>query len=423
MSSLFLPGPDAVAQNGCVAAQCHATLVRGKTVHPPVESCDSCHESTATPHPRKGVKTFKLLQEPPQLCTTCHDAFGKKSHVHPPAKEGMCTTCHDPHASDQPKLLVQPMKDLCESCHAGQGSSKYPHGPVAAGDCTACHTPHESDVKSLLVKPGDELCFGCHLDVQAAVKKKNVHPALAGGCTSCHNPHGTAHPKLLSDEGARLCFQCHDAIADKLQKASVVHAAVQDDKACIACHSPHASDNAKLLLKQERVLCLGCHTSVITNAMTTLHRPISEGRCTPCHDPHGSQYPKLLVKEFPTTAYVPYTGTEFALCFSCHKRDMVQYPDTSFATGFRDGERNLHFLHVNNRQKGRSCTLCHELHGSSAPKLVAESVSFGKWKLPIKFVKTDTGGGCTPGCHRPQNYDRQSQGRKPGAPKPAVKPH
>jgi len=278
MGGCLLPGPDSAAQGGCVTAQCHATLLKAGTLHPPVESCDSCHESTGAPHPGQGAKTFKLVQEPPGLCATCHDPIGTKSQVHPPAQEGMCTTCHDPHASDQPKLLVQPIRDLCQSCHA-QTQARFLHAPVSAGDCTACHAPHESD-------------------------------------------------------------------------------------------------NAK-----------------------------------------------LLVREFPLSPYVPYTDAEFALCFGCHNRDMVRYPGTSVATGFRDGERNLHYVHVHNALKGRSCALCHEPHGSNSPRLVADSVPFGTWRLPLKFVKSETGGSCAPGCHRPQAYDRQSPGRKPVAPKPGPAPH
>ncbi len=123
--------------------------------------------------------------------------------------------------------------------------------------------------------------------------------------------------------------------------------------------------------------------------MTVLHGPIRDGSCTGCHEPHGGKETKLLVDSFPATAYVPYTDTAYALCFTCHDRDLLKYPDTSFATGFRDGERNLHFLHVNNAQKGRSCVLCHDLHGGTNDALIAESVTFGSWKLPLKFVPTD----------------------------------
>jgi predicted CXXCH cytochrome family protein len=420
--TLALTGvPAAAAEPGCVSAKCHATLLSGKNIHPATEACDGCHEATGATHPVKGQKTFKLTQEPPALCFTCHDELGKKSHVHPPVKEGACVTCHNPHSSNQPKLLAHPMLELCGTCHAAEAGAKLPHGPVAAGECTSCHAPHESDTPALLVKQGETLCFTCHPEVQETLKKKVLHPALEGGCTSCHNPHGTDHPRLLAEEGAALCFQCHDTIETKVAKSASAHPPVKDGKACVTCHSPHATDSAKLLLKPPIDTCLGCHKTVVTKSMTDLHGPIRDGSCTACHDPHGSPFGKLLVKEFPPGPYVPYTDMEFALCFSCHKRDLLQYPDTSFATNFRDGDRNLHYLHVNNKQKGRSCTMCHAVHGSGSPRLIADSVPFGKWSLPVKFVKTETGGSCAPGCHRPQSYDRQNPGKKP-PPRPAPTP-
>lgn len=412
------PGGDAWAQDGCVSAPCHAKLLEAGTVHPIAPTCESCHESVAAPHPQKGKQTFKLTLEPPALCQNCHEAFGSKGDVHFPVREGMCTTCHDPHAAQQAKLLVQPLGELCKTCHADHFEFPVVHGPVSAGDCSACHLPHESDVKPLLVKQGEALCVGCHVDMEGVMQRKGVHPALLAGCPSCHNPHGAAHPKLLAAEGPQLCFQCHAEIGEKVEAAPVQHAAIQAG-GCPSCHSPHASDNAKMLLNEEKVICLGCHGAVITDSMKTLHGPINEGKCSSCHDPHGGQYEKLLVREFTPEVYVPYTDTAFALCFGCHKRDLLQYPDTSFATNFRDGERNLHYLHVNNAQKGRSCRLCHAVHGSVAPKLIAESVPFGKWNLPLKFVKTETGGGCSPGCHKSLYYDRKTPGKKPDLPKAA----
>jgi len=76
--------------------------------------------------------------------------------------------------------------------------------------------------------------------------------------------------------------------------------------------------------------------------------------------------------------------------------------ETDEATGFRNGERNLHWVHVNKKTKGRTCRTCHEVHASKRPRLVAESVPFGKrgWRLPLNFEKTETGGSCQPGCHR-----------------------
>ena len=95
---------DAIAEEGCTSSDCHAKLLKGSTVHPVAEGCETCHASVETPHPKKGQKTFKLTQDPPDLCYTCHEKFGEKSVVHFPVQNGMCTTCHNPHSSNQPKL-------------------------------------------------------------------------------------------------------------------------------------------------------------------------------------------------------------------------------------------------------------------------------------------------------------------------------
>ncbi|MBK7975443.1 MAG: hypothetical protein IPK07_19875 [Deltaproteobacteria bacterium] len=56
------------------------------------------------------------------------------------------------------------------------------------------------------------------------------------------------------------------------------------------------------------------------------------------------------------------------------------------------------------------------MHAGNNPKLVNDTVPFGQWNLPIGFVKTETGGGCTPGCHKQQVYDRETPGKKLPAP-------
>jgi hypothetical protein len=90
----------------------------------------------------------------------------------------------------------------------------------------------------------------------------------------------------------------------------------------------------------------------------------------------------------------------------CHEPDMATVERSTTVTGFRDGDRNLHFLHVNRVEKGRTCRACHEAHSSTMPKHLRESVPFGQWQLPVGFQQSDDGGRCTPGCHKPQVYSR-----------------
>jgi predicted CXXCH cytochrome family protein len=330
-------------------------------------------------------------------------------------------TCHEPHDSAEAKLLSQPVKDLCASCHPDKMDYKFVHGPTATGDCTVCHNPHESKYGSLTLKDGQELCFTCHTDLQTDVKKKFVHQALGGGCTSCHNPHGSGEKKYFSLAGAALCYQCHPQIENKLKAAKSIHPPIKAEKGCSSCHVPHAADSEKLLPKKGQDLCFDCHKGFVKKSWTALHGPIKEGKCTPCHDPHGTLYDKLLINKYTSDFYVSYNDTEFQLCFACHSRDMLRNPTTSYATGFRDGNKNLHYLHVNRKDRGKSCKSCHVIHGGEKPKLIAEKVPFGKWNLPLNFIKSETGGSCAPGCHQKYPYDRKTPGKDVEPTKPTEK--
>jgi predicted CXXCH cytochrome family protein len=125
---------------------------------------------------------------------------------------------------------------------------------------------------------------------------------------------------------------------------------------------------------------------------------VMENACGNCHDAHASQNSQLLRRRTDE------------LCFNCHEPQMVLDAKTSNLTNFRDGERNLHFVHVNREDKGRSCRTCHDVHGSDLPKHMASSVPFegSNWSMPIAFEPMTDGGRCAPGCHTPKEYHRQA---------------
>ena len=395
----------------CLTDQCHQKLSKQSYTHPAMDACDTCHQQVSKSHPQKNNKSFSLVQEAPGLCAQCHTAMTTQKYVHTPVSSGLCLTCHDLHAGS-PKLLAGPAKDLCASCHPNKTDQKYVHGPAATGDCVACHSPHDSKNKDLLVKEGADLCYSCHTEMSAQLKKKFVHQALDGGCTSCHNPHGSQAKMFFSAAGSALCFQCHPDMESRLASAKSVHPPLTSERGCASCHAPHASDSAKLLAKPGKDLCLDCHKGFLKKNQTVLHGPIRDGKCQACHDPHASGQDKLLSKPYSSEFYISYSENEYQLCFSCHKRDLLKYETTSYATQFRDGEKNLHFLHVNRKDKGRNCKACHVIHGGELPKLLGESVPFGKWNLPLRYVKSDTGGSCAPGCHRKYSYDRKTPGKE-----------
>jgi len=421
-------GARALASS-CVTSECHAGLGEFPTVHYPVQDqdCLSCHEQKLTEHPgQDGKKSFALIAQGSDLCYQCHDRMGTEKFGHLPVREGECLACHDPHGSSFPNLLAvgENQRELCLGCHdSGPFEQKYEHGPVALGACTYCHTPHGSSRKGLLREDAQQLCLGCHSDMAEGLKQAAViHPAVTDlSCVSCHMPHGSAEPGLLKQKGESLCFECHENIQEKYRRAEYKHNALYEGKGCGNCHLVHYSRYSSLLADDEKTLCLSCHDHKDTSKSNGLrnikqeladkkylHGPIEDGSCTTCHDPHGGDYGNILNGAYPASFYAPFKKGVYGLCFGCHDEALATKRETE-ATGFRNGKQNLHFLHVADYRKGRTCMACHQPHASDGEKLInRDGAEFGAWKIPLRFEKSATGGSCMPGCHKKVVYDRKT---------------
>lgn len=394
-------------------------------VHGPVGAgvCISCH------NPHGSFRENQLARDDRDMCMICHEAkreeFSKKV-VHAPVEEG-CSTCHDPHQSPV-KFQLKAAKGksvsaLCFKCHdANLFTKKFQHGPVGAGDCIACHNAHAADVEKLLIasKAEGALCFQCHADRRDSFNLKQVHAPVKEDCGQCHDPHSSDFKMQLIAPQNVLCKDCHAKKSPELFKeiagAKFKHKPV-DEGNCAGCHRPHSSNYKPLLADTMEKLCFQCHVELGDEVADSKYRhgPVKTGDCTACHSKiHGSTYVKLLGREFPMNFYDAYTPSKYDLCFGCHNKDIAKRKTTTELTNFRDGELNLHFLHVN-RKKGRTCTSCHGAHASSQAKHIREEVPFGGWSYPIQYTKTKNGGTCVVGCHAPKTYDRVKPQLKPGS--------
>jgi predicted CXXCH cytochrome family protein len=293
----------------------------------------------------------------------------------------------------------------CLGCHPAIVRDSVVHKPVGAGQCTSCHQlvqgkHHPSEPGSAtLQEKGEKLCYKCHNNMAT---KKFVHgPVASGDCLACHEAHKSPNRKLLKGTGADFCFMCHE---NKFQ-FKYGHAPVMEGD-CLACHDPHQSDNKMLARKAGSKLCFDCHDKDIAKGKS-VHGPVASGDCLACHKVHGSPFRKMLKKDFPEPFYMPYNPANFAFCFDCHNPELAKDKRTDTITGFRNGDRNLHQLHINKQDKGRSCKSCHDPHAAKQDRLIKEKVpGFGKWDIPIFFTRTVTGGTCVVGCHKPKSYDR-----------------
>ncbi|MBI5118046.1 cytochrome c3 family protein [Candidatus Poribacteria bacterium] len=321
------------------------------------------------------------------------------------------------HASSAEVSIAPGQSCVGPNCHDQLGKEKHVHPPMEGGECSSCHEQQGEAHAFRLPAEGNEFCYSCH---ERFGQKKNQHAALEMGCLTCHDPHQSKLERLLrGDSMQSLCFSCHDAAIINQRQAHGPTAAGK----CASCHNPHESDSRKLLAQPLPDLCFKCHDKPMQTAAGPIknikswmeanfhpHGPLAEGDCTSCHNPHGSANFRILKASFPAGFYESFTEESYELCFSCHDRRSVLYEETTELTGFRDGPRNLHYLHVNKPLKGRKCTACHNVHASDNPEHVRQKTKFGAWELPIRFEKTQTGGSCSSGCHKRAAYDRQASG-------------
>ncbi len=414
ISAMVLGGAvGAPTQEGCVTDQCHSNMGKADYVHGPVGAgqCVVCHEEGNPRHPTGSGKDFKLaFGGGKELCYACHDRKDANPVVHKPVATGDCVACHDPHQSDAELQLEKPTtSELCFSCHEDDKTNRsFVHGPVAAGDCNICHNPHSAPFPNLTEETGAALCLLCHVDRKEEFTRKYVHGPVEDDCGECHNAHATDSPYMLYGDGKELCYRCHTKMKEHIESSAVQHTAVKKDP-CTACHTPHSSNFPRQLRAGTKDICFTCHTDLAAKIKNSkyLHGPVKQNDCYACHDPHGSNYTKVLKKPFPAQFYIPYRTENYALCFDCHNKDIALNEFTTKLTDFRNGDWNLHFLHVNKDPKGRSCKACHEVHAGNQKKHIRKEVPFGKiWKLPINYTKTPTGGRCVVGCHKPKDYDR-----------------
>ena len=245
------------------------------------------------------------------------------------------------------------------------------HTSFTSKNCTACHTAKDGDSGKLIIQ-GDELCFKCHKDIKQKVKNSiNKHGAMEmGGCLGCHNPHTSKNVSLLKEEDSKtICLTCHSSQLPR-------------------------DEDGKMLMN------MGEHLTNNPDA----HGPIMWGDCAACHDPHGSDNLRMLKKPFPKKSSITFKADNY-VCFECHEPKKMTQRYTKEFTEFRNGNKNAHYLHVN--QKRISCKVCHDYHASKdLPHHLRDETTFGPAKFPLRYIGSPDGGSCNPICHTRRYYNQ-----------------
>lgn len=305
-------------------------------------------------------------------CLECHKDLVENKVVHPITETG-CQFCHTSNGEKHPGKnagfeFTAGYPEMCTNCHDNKNTMSSVHSPVEDGDCSVCHTPHSSANKSLIHDSFSEnACLDCHyIDTEFA---KSVHgPVREGKCQTCHDPHQSNHTFQLKKDTKALCLECHsEEIDGDGQKIRSISAD---------------------LVKGNKI-----------------HGPIKDADCMSCHFPHSGDFPYQLVGNYPIKQYADATVENFELCFNCHNEELLTEHSTVKGTNFRNGTKNLHYLHISGN-RGRNCNLCHNAHGAPNDHLLENAVLFGKWMMPMGLELTENGGSCATGCHKRLEYSR-----------------
>ncbi|MEI8348005.1 MAG: cytochrome c3 family protein [Pseudomonadota bacterium] len=410
------------ADDLCQNIDCLKFIKPSISYHTPVQKfqCLSCHQKTTE------AGKWEMNQQYVQKgCLLCHKQ--QLSALHGKNTPLLCSQCHDPHGSYSKDLLLKNYGTTCRACHqATTLAGKNLHPPAKNGDCQACHTFHRpagtAKLKDQKIPSG--FCLTCHTEMESrAGKAKSLHKPVLESCQHCHSAHASNNQALLLLNAPELCQSCHQKHFDMIHTSKVSHGALGKKQGCLNCHQAHYSNNPKLLAKPTQELCFDCHNKElistdgrkITNMkklITTsryLHGPVRLNACYSCHDVHGGNNKNLLKGEYPDDLYSPYSRQTYSLCFTCHPAEGFESIKNFKNTNFHNDLKNLHFVHVSDPKKGRSCRNCHSVHASNQPFHMAEAVSYGTLSMNLFFTKTAEGGTCAAACHAQRSY--QNSGR------------
>ncbi len=422
---------------GCSTSECHAAFHGAPLVASPIAHarCEQCHAPDTT-----GTHVYPVLKSTAAACTNCHVDLVGSHHATGSAGSGGgghvndCLNCHAPHATANRFMLVgKPGESACVSCHP-TADGRVRHSSYTKGACAACHDAHSPLANHDTPQTAAASCAECHAPAAAAVMLgSKPHGNLTDACLSCHAPHASDHKGLLTAAPAQLCVSCHEDIRSAAAGATIPHGAMLTAEGCLACHDPHSGRTGGMLWSDQTTLCLSCHgktlkatdgrpipeMATVMTKSAVKHGPISIGLCGACHAVHGGTHPALLKHAFAKVPQGKFDLANYALCFSCHDRELV-LGDGPGATGFRDGTKNLHLVHVKNGDRSSGCATCHEVHGGDHPRLIVNAANYenSDWKPPMKFLISPQGGSCAPGCHAPMSYTRD-RAAAPRPPEPA----
>jgi hypothetical protein len=318
-----------------------------------VASCGGCHvmhEGTVVPGPGAGTGALLILDNPSDICLTCHatsaGAVLGSSPLAPPAERGAGNFVFllEDNLNDGPDGLLNPI----------------------LGDA-AGHS---------IVAPSR----GLVRDRRNAVSPGGTFPADQLGCTSCHDPHGNSNFRMLNGVGP-----VQDGLFSFTRDAP--------DATGIALNgSPEGNANHTAYHGGVNDWCSNCHGAFHDTGLPGFEHPFDQQM-----GDTANQYNRYEGDDNPTTGDV-----------SSSYLAAVPFEHATGSRGIRRPDRTTTSTEGPLGVSRVMCLSCHRAHASSAPYagrwdfnvslLQEDGVVSGSYAIPDPYGSQNQGTLCTK-CH------------------------
>ncbi|MBP7694396.1 MAG: hypothetical protein KA764_20910, partial [Anaerolineales bacterium] len=373
-------------------------------------------------------------------------------HVNYTALTDSCAACHRGHTASSASLrAAAPEEAVCYTCHLpGSSGTAVQAAFTSYTNSATAYYKHDVAQTNGVHRPGQSLpadfggaarhveCEDCH-DPHEATRGAAAAPfvqrelnAVAGVDPIWTGAGGAAGYTWLAqaEREYQVCFKCHSAytILPSYAPAGWNGSAVTANglaklTSANAAQAPDSRDLAREFnpynASYHPVAAAGRNTSIPAGSFVAGWSVNSQVYCSSCHTnanaaaqgsgPHGS--PQLHILNGTAQYTTVDTGnnprpTAGELCFQCHQYNTyASNANNTLTTIFRDGNNNLHELHVAGERA--PCYTCHDSHGSEQYFLMnfdtaAVTINAG-YNSQTAYVRTATAGTCYIACHGTQH--------------------
>lgn len=335
--------------------------------------CISCHD----PHTDLFNKFLTATNQQSELCNYCHDRTYWNSSNHKLSSSTWNGMGSDPWPHTEFTTVAENACENCHNPHTANGKLRLMNLQQEEINCLNCHNGNvaEQNIETQFTKPYKHNVSG-YLQIHDP-EEPNVVQTRHVECEDCHNPHASnnqsATPPYVSGMLAgvkgvntngndlnpsqyeyEICYRCHADSPDKppsptirqIEQNNVRYEFDMGNPSFHPVESAGVNPNVPSLIPpyttSSIIYCSDCHASDGTNS--------PKGS-------HGSIYPQILKLQYLTTDYTPESAAVYALCYSCHSREVIINSTGSFGN-------NVHRRHI--VWENTPCNICHDPHGISS---------------------------------------------------------